>query len=216
MKEELRAWFPDFDDARWAQLEAWAALMREWNAKINLVSRKDIEHLEVNHLAPCLAVTRVLKLMHGARVLDVGTGGGLPGVVMAMCYPQAHFLCVDSVGKKVGVVEDLAKRLEIRNLEVRHCRAETLAREVDFVTGRAVTSLPVFVSWIHRIVRRGYKHSLENGVLYWHGGALEAGLEPTRLFEFPDLLPGADHLVGKRIVHLKRGVLPVVSRLASV
>ncbi|MGE9296772.1 MAG: 16S rRNA (guanine(527)-N(7))-methyltransferase RsmG, partial [Puniceicoccales bacterium] len=132
--DSLKPLFPNLDDAAWERLAHWAELMREWNAKINLVSRKDIERLEEKHLAHCLVVTRVLKLMHGARVIDVGTGGGLPGLPMAICYPQAQFTMVDSVGKKVKVVEDIAKQLKLENVETRHCRVETIQREFDFVT----------------------------------------------------------------------------------
>ncbi len=203
---ELKLLFPEIIPEAWPRLEAWAALMREWNPKINLVSRKDIDNLEIRHLAHCLAITRVLKLMNGARVLDVGTGGGLPGLPMAICYPQAHFLLIDSVGKKIKVVEDIAERLGLENVDVRHGRVETLNRQFDFVTGRAVTALPEFVGWVRTLLRRGAKHSLENGILYWKGGDLEPELKalrirPRHIFQVQDYLsdPWFD---GKYIVHL--------------
>ena len=109
--QDLKAAFPDIDAATWERLALWAEAMREWNQKINLISRKDIDALEQRHLAHCLAITRHLKLMAGTRVLDVGTGGGLPGLPMAICYPQAHFTLIDSIGKKIAVVRDLVARL---------------------------------------------------------------------------------------------------------
>ena len=105
--DSIRKQFPQVEEAAWPLLEAWAALLREWNTKINLISRKDIEYLEARHLSHCLSITNHLKLMSGARIMDVGTGGGFPGIIMAICYPQAHFTLIDSIGKKIIVVQDL-------------------------------------------------------------------------------------------------------------
>ena len=184
----LQAQFPHVDAAAWPVLVDWAARMREWNCKINLISRKDIEHLEARHLAHCLAITNHLKLMQGARVLDVGTGGGFPGLLMAITYPQAQFTLIDSIGKKIAVVQDLIAQLGLRNVEARQCRAEALHKQFDFVTGRAVKNLPEFFSWIQDNLRRGQRNSLPNGVLYWKGGALREelaalGIEPRRRIE---------------------------------
>ncbi len=186
--QSLRERFPEVPSSAWPVLAQWAGLFRDWNAKVNLVSRKDIDHLEGRHLAHCLAVTNHLKLMAGVRVLDVGTGGGLPGLVMAVCYPQARFTLVDSVGKKIAAVRDMADRLGLKNVEVRACRVETLRREFDFVTGRAVKNLPEFFGWIRGRVRPGRRNSLANGVLYWKGGELDPefevlGFRPRQIFD---------------------------------
>ncbi|MFT4901628.1 MAG: 16S rRNA (guanine527-N7)-methyltransferase [Lentimonas sp.] len=175
--DTIRGKFPHITEDTWQVLTQWAVLLREWNAKVNLVSRKDIDLLEERHLAHCLVITNHLKLMSGARVLDVGTGGGLPGLPMAICYPQAHFTLVDSIGKKIAVVQDIAKRLNLKNVEVKQVRAETLNKQFDFVTGRAVKNLPEYFSWIKKNVRRGERNSIPNGVLYWKGGALDEELE---------------------------------------
>jgi len=208
----LRPFFPELDDTTWERLAQWAALMREWNAKINLVSRKDIERLEEKHLAHCLVVTRVLKLMHGARVIDVGTGGGLPGLPMAICYPHAQFTLVDSVGKKVTAVEDIARQLKLDNVDTRHCRVETINREFDFVTGRAVKELPLFVSWVRNLARKGHKHSLENGLLYWKGGEYEREVQamkiaPHRTWPVTQFLPD-EGFSGKYLLHFLASDLP--------
>ncbi len=196
----------------WPLLEAWAGLLREWNGKINLISRKDIDQLEERHLAHCLAVTRHLRLMPRARVLDVGTGGGLPGLPMAICYPHAHFTLVDSVGKKVRAVEDMVRRLNLKNVATHHARAESLRREFDFVTGRAVKNLPEFLAWIRGNVRHGQRNSLVNGVLYWKGGALEpdlreAGLQPRHRFDLGNEL-GDPYFRDKYILHFDARDLP--------
>ncbi|MEO0794831.1 MAG: 16S rRNA (guanine(527)-N(7))-methyltransferase RsmG [Verrucomicrobiota bacterium] len=216
--ESIKAYFPEVDDASWAQLEEWARLMRDWNEKINLVSRKDIERLEEKHLAHCLVVTRVLKLMNGARIIDVGTGGGLPGLPMAICYPQAHFTMVDSVGKKIKVVDDIAKQLELENVEARHCRVEAIDREFDFITGRAVKELPVFVNWIRKLGRRGQKHSLENGLLYWKGGEYAEEIEklkigPKQVWPINEFLPG-EEFAGKYLLHFRAKDLPRAKKLS--
>ena len=186
--QDLKVTFPDIDAATWERLALWAEAMREWNQKINLISRKDIDALEQRHLAHCLAITRHLKLMGGTRVLDVGTGGGLPGLPMAICYPQAHFTLIDSIGKKIAVVRDLVDRLELKNVDAKQMRAEQLNKQFDFVTGRSVKNLPEYFSWIKNNLRRGERNSLPNGVLYWKGGAFEdelsaLGIEPRKVFD---------------------------------
>lgn len=175
--ESMKNKFPNVSDEAWTILGDWAGLLREWNQKINLISRKDIDHLEERHLAHCLAITNHLKLMNGTRVMDVGTGGGFPGIIMAICYPQAHFTLIDSIGKKITVVQDLIEQLGLKNAEARQCRAEQVKKQFDFITGRAVKNLPQYFSWIKTNLRRGERNSLPNGVLYWKGGALEVELE---------------------------------------
>ena len=171
--DSIRKQFPQIEEAAWLLLETWAAYLREWNTKINLISRKDIEYLEARHLSHCLSITNHLKLMSGTRIMDVGTGGGFPGIIMAICYPQAHFTLIDSIGKKVTVVQDLVDKLELKNVEARQCRAEEVKKQFDFITGRAVKNLPEYFSWIKDNIRRGERNSIPNGVLYWKGGELD-------------------------------------------
>lgn len=170
--------FPNISAEAWTILERWAELLREWNTKINLISRKDIEALEARHLVHCLAITNALTLKRGARILDVGTGGGLPGLPMAICYPHAKFTLIDSIAKKVGVVQSIADELGLDNVVAKQVRAEALKTQFDFVTGRAVKNLPEFLSWISNNLQKGHKHSFPNGVIYWKGGSIEAELNP--------------------------------------
>lgn len=186
--EHLKEQFPNVPEASWPVLERWAVLLREWNAKINLISRKDIEHLEERHLSHCLAITNHLKLMKGTRIMDVGTGGGFPGIIMAICYPQAQFTLIDSIGKKITVVQDLIDQLGLKNAEAKQTRAEAINKQFDFITGRAVKNLPEYFSWIKGNVRRGEKNTIPNGVLYWKGGDMDdeldaLGIRPRKVIE---------------------------------
>ena len=201
----VRGAFPQFSQEIWEKIEAMAALHREWNAKINLVSRKDIDNLEWHHYAPCLAAGSFLSLMNGARVIDVGTGGGFPGLLLAVLYPQAHFTLMDSIAKKILVVSDIAEKLALKNVETRVGRVEKLGKHFDFVTGRAVTNLPAFFGLVKKLIAPGKKHSLTNGVLYWKGGELapesEAlGVEPAKTVELESMLDDP-YFNGKYILH---------------
>ena len=205
----LKGWFPEISDPQWDKLQEYTALLREWNAKINLVSRKDMDRLETKHLAHCLTITKFLRLMPRTRLLDVGTGGGLPGIPMAICYPQAKFTLMDSIAKKTMVVEDIAKRLNLENVEVRRGRVEELPKKktYDFVLGRAVTALPVFFGWVRDKVAKGSKNSPANGILYLKGGDYteelnSSGLTPAKIWNLDELLPEAE-LGDKYLIHFK-------------
>ena len=205
----LKGWFPGISDPQWDKLEEYTALLREWNAKINLVSRKDMDRLETKHLAHCLTITKFLRLMPKARLLDVGTGGGLPGIPLAICYPEARFTLMDSIGKKVMVVEDMVKRLDLQNAEVIRGRVEELPKKksYDFVIGRAVTALPTFFGWVQNKIAKGAKHSPANGILYLKGGDYteelnSSGLHPAKIWNLDELLPEAE-LGEKFLIHFK-------------
>jgi len=189
--EQLKEQFPNISEDKWPILEEWAVLLRDWNSKINLISRKDIEYLEERHLSHCLEITNHLKLMNGTRIMDVGTGGGFPGIIMAICYPQAQFLLIDAIGKKIKVVQDLIDQLGLKNVEAKHTRAEAITKQFDFVTGRAVKNLPEYFSWIKKNVRRGEKNTIPNGVLYWKGGDMDdefeaLGIRPRKVIHLEE------------------------------
>ena len=206
--DKLKSAFADvaISPEQWEKIAAMSALHREWNAKINLISRKDIDNLEWHHYAPCIAGTRVLKLMSGARVIDVGTGGGFPGLLLAVLFPQANFTLMDSIAKKILVVSDIAEKLALKNVEPRVGRVEKLGKSFDFATGRAVTNLPQFFSLVRGLIRPGKKNSLANGIVYWKGGELatethELGVEPDKIFQLKDILGGDEYFDGKCILH---------------
>ena len=205
--EHYKKLFPKLGDREWSLLLQWGEHMRTWNEKINLISRKDIDFLEARHLAHCLAITEHLRLEKGARLLDVGTGGGLPGLVMAICYPNAEFTLVDSIAKKIGVVQSLIEALGLKNVQARQMRAEDLTHKYDFVTGRAVKSLPIFLSWIQKNLRAGQAHSLANGVLYWKGDAYREevrslGLNVSNCFDLEAQLRDS-YVANKYILHIQ-------------
>ncbi len=207
--DTLARWFPDIETTAWTKLKEYCGLLREWNAKINLISRKDTERLETKHLAHCLTITRFLRLMPKARLLDVGTGGGLPGIPLAICYPQARFTLLDSIAKKVMVVEDMVNKLDLENVEVRRGRVEEMPkkRSYDFIIGRAVTGLPTFFNWVHNKVAKGAKHSPANGILYLKGGDFteelgNSGPSPAKIWNLDELLPEAQ-LGEKYLIHFK-------------
>ncbi|HAW99128.1 MAG TPA: 16S rRNA (guanine(527)-N(7))-methyltransferase RsmG, partial [Opitutae bacterium] len=185
----LARWFPDLTEENWVRLKEYCELLRDWNSKINLVSRKDMDRLELKHLAHCLTITKFLRLMPKARLLDVGTGGGLPGIPLAICYPQARFTLLDSIGKKVMALDDMVSKLDLKNVEVRRGRVEEMPkkRSYDFVIGRAVTALPTFFKWVHNKIAKGAKHSPANGILYLKGGDYSeelggAGPSPAKIW----------------------------------
>ncbi len=205
----IQKWFPDLEQETWTKLNEYTSLLRKWNAKINLVSRKDTDRLEIKHLAHCLTITKFLRLMPKARLLDVGTGGGLPGIPLAICYPEARFTLMDSIGKKVMVVEDMVKRLDLQNAEVIRGRVEELPKKksYDFVIGRAVTALPTFFGWVQNKIAKGAKHSPANGILYLKGGDYteelnNSGLHPAKIWNLDELLPEAE-LGEKFLIHFK-------------
>ena len=205
----LGQWFPDLNDETWEKLQVYTELLREWNDKINLVSRKDTDRLETKHLAHCLTITKFLRLMPKARLLDVGTGGGLPGIPLAICFPQARFTLLDSIAKKVMVVEDMVQRLGLSNVEVKRGRVEELPKKksYDFVIGRAVTALPTFFGWVHDKIAKGASHSPANGILYLKGGDYSeelqtSGLHPAKIWNLDELLPQAE-LEEKYLIHFK-------------
>ncbi len=203
--DDLKPLLPEIDAPAWERLARLCELVRAWNERINLISRKDIENFERHHLAPCLAAVKWLKPGAGARIMDGGTGGGMPGLPLAACFPQAQFVLVDSVGKKLRAVQAMADELGLRNLSVLHARMETVPGQFDFVLGRAVATLPVFAGWIRGRLRPGRAHGVQNGLIYWKGGDLEAeyaelGARPAQAFRLEDLLQDS-YFADKYILH---------------
>jgi len=197
------------EEGSWEKLQDYCQLLREWNGKINLISRKDMDRLEIKHLAHCLTLTKFLRLMPKARVLDVGTGGGMPGIPMAICYPQAKFTLMDSIGKKVMVVEDIINKLNLTNAQAKRGRVEELPEKkaFDFILGRAVTALPTFFGWVRNKVAKGSRNSPANGILYLKGGDYSeelknSGLSPAKIWNLDELLPEAE-LGEKYLIHFK-------------
>lgn len=163
---------------------------REWNEKINVVSRKDIDNLYVNHVLHSLGIAKVILFRKDARVLDVGTGGGFPGIPLAIFFPETNFHLVDSIGKKITVVKAVADAVGLTNVTAEQARAETLKGEYDFVVSRAVTRLGELYKWTYNLIKKRSDHALPNGILCLKGGDLAEEVaevrRPAKLFALSD------------------------------
>ncbi len=177
----IEKYFPSLTEHQKEQLRALYALYADWNAKINVVSRKDFEQLYLRHVLHSLAIAKVCQFEAGARVLDVGCGGGFPSVPLAIMFPDVKFISADSIGKKITVVKGVCEGAGITNIDARHTRVEQIPERFDYVVSRAVTEMPQFVKWIWAKIDRGQRGTLPNGILYLKGGDLQEELAATRM-----------------------------------
>lgn len=186
----IQHYFPALSTTQQAQFELLFSLYSEWNEKINVISRKDIENLYINHVLHSLGIAKVQTFKPGSDILDVGTGGGFPGIPLAILFPETNFHLVDSIGKKITVVNEVAKGIGLTNVKAEQARAEQLKGEYDFIVSRAVTRIKEFYQWIHRKTKATSVHERENGILYLKGGDLEEELnelkKPYQLYNLAD------------------------------
>ncbi len=181
MIQIIEKYFPDLTPQQKEQFRALYDLYADWNAKINVVSRKDFDQLYLRHILHSLAIAKVCRFEAGARVLDVGCGGGFPSVPLAIMFPDTHFVSADSIGKKITVVKGVCEGAGIKNIDARNTRVEQIPERFDYVVSRAVTEMPTFVKWIWNKIDRGQKGSLPNGILYLKGGDLTEELAATKI-----------------------------------
>lgn len=170
--ELILKYFPQLTPLQVAQFSSLQALYTEWNERINLVSRKDIDSLYLHHVLHSLAIARVVTFNPKASVLDVGTGGGFPAIPLAILFPESQFLAIDTIGKKIKVVNALIEDLKLANIRAEQVQAEEVAGSFDFITGRAVSKLSVFLPWVWNKVKRNSTHALPNGIICLKGGNL--------------------------------------------
>jgi len=202
--ELLRKYFPELTTDQISKFEKLEELYKDWNLKINVVSRKDIDELYLRHVLHSLGIAKVQKFEPGSKILDVGTGGGFPGIPLAIMFPESTFHLVDSIGKKIKVVEEVSEGLGLENITTYNQRVEELKGSYDFIVSRAVAVMPTFVRWVKDKIAKESNHERRNGILYLKGGDLTEELKDYRtaqIFELSDYFE-EDFYDTKKVVYL--------------
>ena len=198
-------YFPDLSEQQIKQFGQLQELYLLWNERINVISRKDIGNLYINHVLHSMGIAKVIAFNDGAAILDVGTGGGFPGIPLAILFPQTHFHLVDSIGKKIKVVEEVSQAIDLKNVRAEHKRAEEIKDKYDFVVSRAVTSLKEFYGWVRGKIKKENRHNLANGILYLKGGDLDEEMTelgmPFEIFNLKDYFE-EDFFETKKVVYV--------------
>ena len=200
----IEPYFPDLTETQRKQFSQISEVYKDWNQKINVVSRKDIDEIYTRHVLHSLGIAKVQGFKSGAEILDVGTGGGFPGIPLAILFPEVHFTLVDSIGKKIKVVDEVVEALKLTNVKTVNNRVEQLNGEFDFIISRAVAVMPSFVRWVKGKIAKHSHHELKNGILYLKGGDLTEELEPyktVQLFPLSDFFEG-EFFDTKKVVYL--------------
>ena len=197
-------YFPDLSEIQIKQFEQLKLLYQDWNLKINVVSRKDIDELYLRHVLHSLGIAKVQSFLPGTKILDVGTGGGFPGIPLAILFPEVQFHLVDSIGKKIKVVAEVSQGLQLQNIKITNARVETVTGQYDFIVSRAVAQMETFARWVKHSVAKKSNHELKNGILYLKGGDLA---EELLLFPKATIYPLQDYFEEhffetKSVVHL--------------
>ncbi|MFY0629918.1 MAG: 16S rRNA (guanine(527)-N(7))-methyltransferase RsmG [Flavobacteriaceae bacterium] len=197
-------YFPNLSEEQITQFSKLQELYQDWNLKINVVSRKDIDELYLRHVLHSLAIAKVMEFQPNAKVMDVGTGGGFPGIPLAILFPETKFHLVDSIGKKIKVVNEVAEGLKLKNVKTTHGRVEEVNDTYDFIVSRAVAQMETFVRWNKGKIRKQQNHPLKNGILYLKGGDLTEELQKytsATLYDLPNYF-SEDFFETKKMVHL--------------
>lgn len=177
---EIYSYFPNLSDLQQSQIEQLVGLYQDWNEKINVVSRKDVEELYERHVLHSMSIALFASFAKGSKIVDVGTGGGFPGIPLAILFPEVKFTLVDSIGKKLKVVNEVVEGLGLQNVTTIHDRIENVPETFDFVVSRAVAAMPTFVHWVQNSVAKENKNKVDNGIWYLKGGDLTEELAPFK------------------------------------
>ena len=200
----IHKYFKNLSENQIQQFKKLQGLYQDWNLKINVVSRKDIDELYLRHVLHSLAIAKVVQFKPGAKILDVGTGGGFPGIPLAILFPETQFHLVDSIGKKIKVVDEVVAGLGLENVKTTNGRAEELKDTYDFIVSRAVAQMETFVRWTRGRISKKQNHDLKNGILYLKGGDLSEELKlytSATIYEIPNYFE-EDFYETKKVVHL--------------
>ena len=202
--EEILRQFPDLTDNQVLQFQKLQSLYEDWNAKINVISRKDIDELYTRHVLHSLGIAKIIEFRPGSKIMDVGTGGGFPGIPLAILFPEVDFYLIDVIAKKIKVVNEVTSGLGLKNLKAEQKRAELVKQEFDFIVSRAVTNMPDFVNWVDDKVSKKQNHELANGILYLKGGDLTeelAAFPKATEYNLSDFFKD-EFFETKKVVHL--------------
>ncbi|KUJ60179.1 16S rRNA (guanine(527)-N(7))-methyltransferase RsmG [Flavobacteriaceae bacterium CRH] len=202
--DEILKYFPDLTEIQIEQFQKLDFLYHDWNEKINVISRKDIDALYTKHILHSLGIAKIMKFEPGTFVLDVGTGGGFPGIPLAILFPETRFYLIDVIAKKIKVVQGVVDALELKNVKAEQKRAELVKGDFDFIVSRAVTNMPDFVSWVKGKIKKQQKHTLKNGILYLKGGDLAEELKDfpkATLYDLSAIFED-EFFETKKVVHL--------------
>ncbi|MFI8378932.1 16S rRNA (guanine(527)-N(7))-methyltransferase RsmG [Leeuwenhoekiella sp. NPDC079379] len=197
-------YFSDLDENQILQFKKLNELYQDWNLKINVVSRKDIDEIYLRHVLHSLGIAKIQKFNPGASILDVGTGGGFPGIPLAILFPETQFHLVDSIGKKIKVVEEVSAGLGLTNVKITNDRVENINGQYDFIVSRAVAQMETFVHWVKGKIAKKNEHQLKNGILYLKGGDLSEELSlytTAQVFDLKDYFE-EEFFDTKKVVHL--------------
>ena len=202
--ELILKYFPNISDTQKSQFKKLQDLYKDWNLKINVVSRKDIDELYLRHVLHSLGIAKVMEFQPNTKVMDVGTGGGFPGVPLAILFPETQFHLVDSIGKKIKVVNEVVAGLGLENVKTTHGRVEEVKDTYDFIVSRAVAQMETFVRWTKGKIAKKQNHGLKNGILYLKGGDLSEELEKytsATIYDLPNYFEES-FFETKKVVHL--------------
>lgn len=200
----IQKYFNDLTNEQLSQFAKLELLYKDWNSKINVISRKDIDELYLRHVLHSLSIAKLISFKDGTSILDVGTGGGFPGIPLAILFPNCRFHLVDSIQKKITVVNNVVKELDLKNVKTSCSRVEAISEKYDFVVSRAVTNMKDFVSWIKFKINKKSFNDFKNGVLYLKGGDLEDELKSfknVKTFELSEIF-NEDFFIQKKVVYL--------------
>lgn len=202
--ELILKYFPNLTDDQVLKFRQLESLYQDWNLKINVVSRKDIDELYLRHVLHSLAIAKIIEFKPETKIMDVGTGGGFPGIPLAILFPQCSFHLVDSIAKKLKVVNEVVEGLGLENVKTSHSRVEDVNDTYDFIVSRAVAAMPTFVHWIKGKVAKKQNHDLKNGILYLKGGDLSEELQDYKTAEIYNISDyfDEDFFETKKVVHL--------------